>query len=136
MRINLDEFQKILKVFLDSDCTNITLRELGINELTESNEETFIFHMLLLVENGLLSNSNLETGTPACVGLIPTRHGYDWVKVPIRLTQDGHDFANALNQKPILERLKKEFTDAPFDMVKDVSKSLLTKLIKNRLDIE
>ncbi|EAO5739513.1 DUF2513 domain-containing protein, partial [Salmonella enterica] len=30
----------------------------------------------------------------------------------------------------------KEFAEAPFELVKDVSKSLLTKLIKDRLGLE
>lgn len=61
--------------------------------------------------------------------------GFAGAAIPIRLTQDGHDFAEALNQKPILERLKQELTDAPFDLVKDISKTWLTKQIKDRLGL-
>ncbi|ENZ3206736.1 DUF2513 domain-containing protein, partial [Salmonella enterica] len=62
--------------------------------------------------------------------------GIGYRRVKIRLTQDGHDFANALNQRPVLERIKKELADAPFELVKDVSKQWLTQFIKNRIGLE
>ncbi|EEW4972708.1 DUF2513 domain-containing protein, partial [Escherichia coli] len=36
----------------------------------------------------------------------------------------------------ILERIKKEFTDAPFDLIKEVTKSMLTRFVKERIGID
>lgn len=134
MKIDYDELARILEVFLDSNDAFITLSDIGIN--TSHDEQKLIFHLLLLTENGLISNRNLETGSPKCIGLIPTTKGFVWNAIPIRLTQTGHDFANALHKKPILERIKNEFADAPFDVVKDISKSLLAQFFKNKLGME
>ncbi|EAV0552246.1 DUF2513 domain-containing protein [Salmonella enterica] len=136
MKINYDEFAKILNTFLESPDAFITLKELNFFEVEGAEEESLHFHLLLLIENGLICNRNLETGDPRLLGFVFTSRGIGGRAVPIMLTQAGHDFANALHQKPILERLKKEFTEAPFELVKDISKSLLTKLIKDRLDLE
>lgn len=136
MKIELEEYQEILDVFLKSPTAHITLKDLGIDELdTVEDTENFIFHMQLLVENGLISNINMETGTMKSIGLLLSRGRYDgYIAVPIRLTQDGHDFANALNEKPILDILKKEFKNAPFSFMKTTSKTLLTKYLEKKLD--
>lgn len=99
-------------------------------------ENKLVFHLLLLVENGLISNRQLQTGDPKHIGIIFSSRGVCGASVPIRLTQDGHDFANALNKKPILERLKQDFSEAPFDVAKDVGKGLLTKFLTNKLGFE
>ncbi|WP_063103515.1 DUF2513 domain-containing protein [Escherichia coli] len=134
MKIDYDELARILDTFLNADSAFITLKDVGID--TTDDEDKLIFHLLLLVENGLLGNRELQTGTPECIGLKFTTTGIGWRNIPIRLTQDGHDFANALHQKPILERIKKEFAEAPFDVVKDLGKGFLTQLFKKKLGIE
>lgn len=136
MKIDYDELAKILDTFLESPQAFITLNDLGFFTTSDEQEEKLVFHLLLLIENGFISDRQLRTGNPEYIGLYFSISGVSGGAIPIRLTKDGHDFASALHQKPILEKLKKEFTDAPFDMVKDISKSLLTKFIKNRLDVE
>ncbi|EKP1575259.1 DUF2513 domain-containing protein [Salmonella enterica] len=137
MKIDYEELKRLLAVFLDSPEPFITLCDLGINTVDGKEEEDkLIFHTLLLVENGLISDSHLCTGDPHAIGLVYTSRGIGYRRVKIRLTQDGYDFANALNQRPVLERIKKELADAPFELVKDVSKQWLTQFIKNRIGLE
>ncbi|WP_373225874.1 DUF2513 domain-containing protein [Enterobacter cloacae complex sp. ESBL7] len=136
MRIDFDELNKILSVFLNSKEPFITLRDLDFFDVEGEEENKLVFHLLLLVENGLISNRHLQTGDPKHIGIIFSSRGVGGASIPIRLTQDGHDFANALNKKPILERLKQDFADAPFEMLKDVSKDLLTSFVKNKLGFE
>ncbi|WP_249332064.1 DUF2513 domain-containing protein [Pseudoalteromonas rubra] len=54
--------------------------------------------------------------------------------LPIRLTQHGHDFASALNNREILEKLKTEFKDAPFKVIFDGSQKLIQHLAKKKFD--
>ncbi|AIJ09281.1 DUF2513 domain-containing protein [Edwardsiella anguillarum] len=137
MRIDYDEMKKILNIFLDSPHAFITLKDTGILEVNDEQEEILLFTLLLMVENGLISNDELETGSPSCIGIHMTNSTPRVNSArKIRLTQNGHDFASALAQKPILERIKKEFADAPFDVVKDVSKSMLAKFFKDKLGLE
>ncbi|ELW8974011.1 TPA: DUF2513 domain-containing protein [Yersinia enterocolitica] len=135
MQIDFDVIKKITTVFLDSPEPFITLKELNFFDVEGEEENILVFHLLLMVENRLISNRNLETGDPRAIGIRFTNRGVTGTAPPIRLTQDGHDFAKALNQRPILERLKQELTDAPFDLVKDISKTWLTKQIKDRLGL-
>lgn len=136
MKIDFDELKRQLSLFLDSPEAFITLDDLGYDTAEGEREQRLLFHTLLLVENRLISDSKLRIGDPACVGFVYSSRGIGYRNVKIRLTQDGHDFAKALYQKPVLERIKKELADAPFELVKDVSKQWLTKVIKERIGIE
>ncbi|EEG3121732.1 DUF2513 domain-containing protein [Salmonella enterica subsp. enterica] len=135
MKIDFDELKRLLTVFLDSPGPFITPGDTGLTSVEGEQQDKLIFHMLLLVENGLISDSKLRTGDPQAIGLVYTSRGIGYRQVNIRLTQDGHDFANALNQQPVLERIKRELADAPFDLVKDVSKQWLTTFIKDKIGL-
>ncbi|ORM62021.1 DUF2513 domain-containing protein [Pantoea rodasii] len=136
MRIDFEELKRILTIFLDSKDSFITLGDLGFATATGEDEQRLIFHTLLLVENGLISNWRLLTRDPCSIGFVYRGMNIEWRKVPIRLTQDGHDFAMALNRNAVMERIKRELADAPFDLVKDVSKQWLTKLIRDKIGIQ
>ncbi len=91
-----------------------------------------IFHTLLLVENGLISDRRLRTGEPSHVGLVFSTKGVSLRKKPVRLTQEGHDFAHAINQKNVLAMIKKELAEAPFEITMTVSKQWVTKLFNDK----
>lgn len=79
MKINYDEFAKILDTFLESPGAFITLKDLNFFEVKGAEEESLHFHLLLLIENGLICNRNLETGDPRLLGFVFTSRG-DWRK--------------------------------------------------------
>jgi hypothetical protein len=133
MKIDLDEIKRMLNVFLDTQDAFITLNELGVK--TVSDEDKFIGHLLLLVEGGYISNRNLETGSPKAIGLHTNMRGWDYAITPIRLTQSGHDFAKILNQKPVLERLKKDAMDAPFSLLQKLGNALAEKYFIEKLGL-
>ncbi|MGR3042708.1 hypothetical protein ABMY36_22455 [Vibrio vulnificus] len=56
------------------------------------------------------------------------------VERDIRLTQKGHDFASALSNKEVLEKLKAELTNAPFRVLFDGSQKLLEHYLTKKLD--
>ncbi|WP_208952215.1 DUF2513 domain-containing protein [Rahnella sp. ChDrAdgB13] len=136
MQIDFDEIKRICSVFLDSPEPFISLGEIGFDTAEGDEEKRLVFHTLLLIENGLISDSKLRTRDPSYIGLVYTSKGIGWKITSIRLTQEGHDFAKALYQKPVLERIKKELADAPFELVKNVSKQWLTKVIKDKIGLE
>lgn len=137
MKPNYDMIKELLGVFLESDRTFLTIDD--VIACTDSGiiDEEFLFHFLLIVENGLISNKNLICNNPSDVGLSFGLNG-DVIKysVPIRLTQSGIDFANALNQKPVLEKVKQELTDAPFAFVKTVAGKLFNKILSEKLGLD
>ena len=136
MKIDFDELKRQLSLFLDSPGAFITLDDLGYDTAEGDREQRLLFHTLLLVENGLISDSKLRTGEPTYVGFVYSMNKIGHRNVRIRLTQEGHDFAKALYQQPVLERIKKELADAPFELVRDVSKQWLTKFIKDKIGLE
>ncbi|ECB7314849.1 phage-like protein [Salmonella enterica] len=138
MKIDYDYLKEVLSAFLNSDKPSITIRDLGFYEKNQEDLSKLIFHLTLLVDQGLIRDKGLKyctfvdiTGISFSGDGIP--HGGECDMV---LTSEGHDFANALNQKPVLERIKKELSDAPFSVVKQLSSSWLTKIFTDKLGLE
>lgn len=135
MRIDFDEIKEILSVFLEADTACITLQKLGFPYDDWDKDERFLFHFSLLVESGFISNRNLQVDSLEGLGVVFHSAGFGCRAYPIRLTMAGHDFAKALNQKPVLERVKKELADAPFEVVKKASSQWFSKLLEDKLGL-
>jgi len=139
MRIEIDYLAKILDIFLDSDTAHIAITDfprLGVEILNnEGLDEKFLFHLQLAIENGLISNRDMYVYGLKSVGItLGTMGGVTLTSIPIRLTQKGHDFANALQNKEVLLKLKSELKDAPFKTIFDGSQKLLEHFLKKKLD--
>lgn len=135
MKIDYDEIARILNTFIESESAFITLGDLNFYDMSIEEMDKFLFHFLLLVNNEIICSHDLTTKDPRSVGIIYTSAGIRGRNRPMMLTQAGYDLASALNKKPILERLKKEFSDAPFDMIVQTGKTLLTKFVEKRLGL-
>lgn len=100
-----------------------------------STDHDFVFHYSLIVENGLVSRKDLSQGTLNEMGASFTLDGtVGFGNLQIRLTQSGHDFACALKNKEVLNKLKTELKDAPFKTIFDGSQKLLQHFFKKKLD--
>ncbi|MDK2597932.1 DUF2513 domain-containing protein [Pseudoalteromonas obscura] len=133
MKIDLDYYQKILEVFVESEYAVIELGE--VIEAVGCFDEKFLYHYMRLAENGLVSSSEMTSGTLGDVGLIQDCGDFFPVRSKlIRLTQAGDDFANSLNNKEVLEKLKAEFKDAPFKAIFDGGQKILHHIIKKKVD--
>lgn len=140
MRIDLVYIATVLDVFLGSDNAHIKItdiRDAGINIDGEDDSfcEKFIFHMQILIDNQLIGLRNGPAFNLEDIGVnfYPSGKGMLAIK-PIRLTQNGHDFACSLNNKDILLKLKTEFKDAPFKVIFEGGQKLLQHLMKKKLD--
>ncbi|EAA4756843.1 DUF2513 domain-containing protein [Shigella sonnei] len=136
MKIDYDEVLSILTTFQDAETPFLTLQDLGMAEAEGGEKDKKVFHLMLLADNGSIVNGDMQSETPKYIGFFFHSLGVGFRNTPIMLTQQGHDLANALRKKPILERIKKEFTDAPFDLIKEVTKSMLTRFVKERIGID
>ena len=141
MKIDIEYIASLLNVFLEADTAHITIldfKESGIEiENTQNSglDERFLFHIQLIIENGLLSNKNLECNGLRTVGIsLGFNNTVNVLAVPIRLTQAGHNFANALHNKEVLSKLKSELKDAPFKTLFDGSQKLLEHYFKKKID--
>jgi hypothetical protein len=139
MRIDLDYMAELLDVFLEADAAHISFPEIersGIQVLGESGlDEKFLFHFQLAAENSLISNRDLQVNGHKSLGItIVAGGGVTLVSSPIRLTQLGHDFANALQNKEVLAKLRSELKGAPFRVLFEGSQKLLEHVLKKKLD--
>ncbi|MFC5081177.1 hypothetical protein VTH8203_04003 [Vibrio thalassae] len=140
MRIDVQYISSLLSVFLESDTAHITLSVLenaGVKIYTDDRkglDEKFVFHAQLLVENGLVSDKDLRSDSLNTFGISYNKSGGTIVERDVRLTQQGHDFASALNNKEVLEKLKTELTNAPFRVLFDGSQKLLEHYLTKKLD--
>jgi len=142
MRIEIDYIAQLLEVFLDADTAHISIYDLpksGIRIESEIDQkgldEKFLFHLQLAIENQLISNRDMHVNGLKSVGInVGIGDFVTLTDTPIRLTQRGHDFANALHNKEVLVKLKSELKDAPFKTIFDGSQKLLNHFFKNKLD--
>lgn len=136
MQIDIEYMSKVFAVFLESDKASITIHDLHDKSIVNkrSVDEKFIFHMQLMLENKLISNMQMQSNSLKDIGITFGAKGHMIVIDPdIRLTQAGHDFANALNNNGVFNALKDKFKDAPFDTLVDVSKSLFKQIAEQKL---
>ncbi|EOX4459385.1 hypothetical protein ACJ5M8_004505 [Vibrio antiquarius] len=52
----------------------------------------------------------------------------------IRLTQQGHDFANALANKEVRSTLTDKFKDAPFQLLFSASQKIMEHVLLKQVD--
>lgn len=139
MRIDLDYMARLLNIFLEADTAHISVSEIerfGIEIEGENGlNEKFVFHFQLAAENSLISNRDLQVNGLKSLGITIGAGGEVMLlSTPIRLTQSGHDFANALQNKEILVKLRSELKDAPFRVLFDGSQKLFEHFLKKKLD--
>ncbi len=140
MKPDLDYMAKLMHVFIDSDKAHVTIIDIEKSGIEiESDEgklnECFLFHFQLMNDNGLISDKDSRTKVGLkSLGIHHYIGGATITDTPIRLTQDGHDFANVLSNRDVLNRLKNDFSGASFNDVYDIGKKLLSQYFKNKLE--
>ncbi|MDO6766068.1 DUF2513 domain-containing protein [Agarivorans sp. 1_MG-2023] len=138
MNIDLQYISKLLNVFIESDKAHLSIVDLnsaGIDSGDSLVCEEYIFHMQILLDNKLISDENGNANGLKTIGIgLNGNKTYRKLITNIRLTQDGHDFAKALNNREILDKLKTELKDAPFKAIFEGGQKLLQHLAKKKLD--
>ncbi|MFP2308833.1 MULTISPECIES: hypothetical protein [Citrobacter] len=133
MRTDLEYLKGMLSVFLNSESTFITtiqLNEAGY----DIGSEKGMFHYMQLIEQGFISNRNMETRDPRRLGYMYHLGGMAAIDVDIRLTTDGQDFATALDSKDVFARLK-EISNEPLAVMKEVGVELLKSYAKKKFGL-
>ena len=142
MRIDIEYLKNLLNQFLEAESAHISVLKLHAAGFpVESSEkpgyldEKFLFHIQIVMDNGLISDKNLRLAGLESIGIHLDLSGTPTlVEKDIRLTQRGHDFANALSKKEVFEKLKNEFKDAPFKVIFDGSQKLVQHFFQKKLD--
>lgn len=140
MKIDIEYIKDILDVFLNADTAHITVNDIkksGISYVNanEDIDQKFLFHFQILIENELIGKQSLRYADLEGMGFVQCMGG-EWSICPldIRLTQNGHDFAQSLANKEVFTRLKSEFKDFPFKVIFDSGRKLLEHVAKKKMD--
>lgn len=130
MKIDHDYLKGLLEAFEASNKPQTDIKDLEGHGF-DYHKDIFVFHMRLLEDRGLIARSDGEPG----FGTVGTLDGQcHWVVIPLRLTASGHDFIEALRNKEVWSALKSGFKDVSIGTLVTVSKELLNRALKKKLD--
>lgn len=92
----------------------------------------FEFHMKLLDDQGIIEQDDGDPG----FGLIKSLDGFaSWSVLPLRLTSRGHDFAEAVREKTVWEKVKKELPGVAMSSLVNISIALAQDFAKKKLGL-
>lgn len=134
MKIDHDYLKALLESCEASPRPIFYVRDLGGDSISYQNEK-FVFHMALLVDQGLVEREDGRAGFGFMRGA--DGHG-SWSIVPLRLTSAGHSFIETLKNKEVWATIKRDFKDASISTLMITAKKLgegyLTKKISGLLE--
>ena len=131
MRVDYEYVSGILNRFLDSDSPVLYLSDLK-KELTEDDNKLF-FHLLILRDKSIITGSGTR-GQTIGIQFNDNTNEYDYWLVALRLTAEGHDFADAITKPSIKEVVLDKFRNEGFSAVVDLSKRIALKQAERKLD--
>jgi hypothetical protein len=139
MRVDLEFFGSLLSVFLESEKSHVDFNDIskaGVEtEVDGEISEKLVFHLQLALDNQLIGKRSGPAYNLKDIGIIQSISGSTSIcAIPLRLTQDGHDFALSLSNKEVMDKLKTEFKDAPFKVVFEGGQKLLQHFMKKKLE--
>lgn len=133
MRKDINYIKGMLKVFLDSETPLVSIDALRVAGY-DVNTDVGIFHYMLLIEQGFISDVNLSYSSLESLGLIQTLDGMEVYDADIRLTASGMEFASTLENKDIFDKLK-DFSNEPISVIKDIGVELSKAYLKKKFGL-
>ena len=133
MRTDIEFLRGLTRVFLDAESPMLSLTELEEKGFDVSSEKG-IFHYMLLVEQGFISDEAMDTSDIQTLGFLQTMGGMQMHNASVRLTASGMEFASALENDSVFERLK-NIGQAPMSVIKDVGIELLKSYLKKQFGL-
>lgn len=134
MRTDLDYLKGMLEVFIEAEMPFVDTKHLEKEGFDISSEKGY-FHYMMLVEKGYISTVDLILYDPRKLGLIFAMNTITTWHTNVRLTSSGYDFATALHDKNVFEKLK-GISDQPISVLKDVGVELLKSYAKKKFGLE
>ncbi|SOE97611.1 Hypothetical protein SAMN05414139_10756 [Burkholderia sp. D7] len=131
MRIDHDYIKRMIDIVLDHPRPTFTIEDFDEAGLSYRTPE-FEFHMKLFNDQQLIEQDDGDAG----FGLFKSIDGHaSWSVLPLRLTSKGHDFAEAISEKSVWDKVKKELPGAAMSSLVTVSVGLAQAYAKQRLGL-
>lgn len=128
MKPDVDYLKKLLQGFRDAPGTTTNIQEFKAAGL-DYNDPKFELHLRLLADDQYVEGDDGSRD-------IGFRRGVDgrpsWGAVPLRLTSSGHEFATALCDQTVFDKVKGKFVPASLNMIRDVAVAFLKAEITKR----
>lgn len=130
MKLDKDYIKYLLNKAHESERSVFRITDLVDKE--EMLSEKFIMHMQILADKALIVNDNYDSNE---IGISRLGNGAaNWGIVWLRLTSDGHDFVEALNNETVWKKIKKELKSPSISTLMSTANFLLQQAIKNQFD--
>ncbi len=136
MKINWEYIKDLLECFEESDQRALTIFDLQKKGFDfDKDEDNFIFHMLLLCDEGLINSESGsdEVGTRV-FGMYKNSRGYTVSSLPLRLTMGGHEFVANLRNREVWSKLKSNLKDQGFSAIVTLAKGLAIGFAKKKVE--
>ncbi|WP_033752601.1 hypothetical protein [Pantoea sp. NGS-ED-1003] len=134
MRTDLEYLKGMLDVFIEAEMPFVDTKTLENKGYDISSEKGY-FHYTMLIEKGYVSTIDLLLHDPKKLGLMFSMNRIDSWNTNVRLTSDGYDFASALHEKNVFDKLK-GISDQPISVLKDVGVELLKSYAKKKFGLD
>ena len=129
MKIDQDYLKRLLEIAQGSPTPTFTIEDFD-REGADHDTDAFEFHMQILNEQGLIVQDDGDDG----FGMFKSIDGHrSWSVLPLRLSADGHEFIEALENKEVWSTIKREFKGASIKTLKDVGLQLLEGYAKKKV---
>jgi hypothetical protein len=129
MKPEADYLKKLLQAFRDAPEPTTNIQELKAAGLDYNHDPQFEFHLRLLVDDQYVENDDGSRD-------IGFQRGVDgrlsWGAVPLRLTSSGHEFAAALCDQTVFEKVKGKLFPLSVSTIRAVAVAILKAEITKR----
>ena len=131
MRIDHTYVKRLVEFMLNHPSPTFTIEDFDNAELSYQTPE-FEFHMKLFDDQRLIEQDDGDAG----FGLIIGMDGFaSWSVLPLRLTSRGHDFAEAVSEKAVWEKVSRELPGIAMTSLVNVSIGLAQDYAKKKLGL-
>lgn len=117
MRPDVEYLKQLLTAFRDAPKPTTDITELEESGLS-LDDPKFEFHIMLLHDNGFVESGSGDRG----IGISTSA---PWSVIPLRLTASGHQFAEAMENKKVLQTLRRNFVGASVGTMRDVAVAII-----------
>ena len=129
MKINQDYLKRLLELAQGSPTPTFSILDFERAGMPYDSDE-FEFHMQILNDQNLIVQDDGDSGFGMVKGIDGIR---SWSVLPLRLSADGHEFIEALENAQVWETIKREFKGASIKTLKDVGLQLLEGYAKKKV---
>jgi hypothetical protein len=130
MKIDQDYLKSMLQAFQGSARPTFYVSDFR-DQGFDFHEDRFVFHIELLNDQEFVVRDDQRAG----VGLQNNMDGSNsWSLVPLRLTSQGHEFIETIENKEVWQTLKTNFKDASIKTLWEVGKKVFEGYAQKKVE--